>query len=66
MSRDVCKCKPESGNLRVMHLYHNHSAFNGYKWTPSAYSTVECTLHHRAWRTKARYVVKLEGNCDCK
>lgn len=45
----------------------NHSAFNGYRWTPSDYSQVRCIApvdkHHSSdgvcghtWRTKAAYV----------
>jgi hypothetical protein len=63
-NREGCDCKPESGNLRVMHRQHNHSAFNGYHWTPSDYSTVACTVHHRVWRTKAGYVNILKGDCE--
>ena len=40
----------------------NHSAFNGYRWTPSVYSAVRCTVCEAMWRTKARYVdVLLDG-----
>jgi hypothetical protein len=36
----------------------NYSAFNGYRYTPSDYSTVACHAPGcgRAWRTKAAYV----------
>lgn len=34
----------------------NRSAFNGYRWTPSDYSEVRCTVCGRSWRTKAKYV----------
>jgi len=34
----------------------NHSAFNGNRYTPSAYSEVRCTVCGRVWRTKAAYV----------
>jgi hypothetical protein len=34
----------------------NRSAFNGYHWTPSAYSAIRCTHCGRVWRTRARYV----------
>ena len=38
----------------------NHSAFNGYRWTPSAYSAVVCARYLGGcgvrWRTKAAYV----------
>lgn len=42
----------------------NASAFNGYRWTPSAYSEVRCTApgcEHGPWRTKAAYVRDLPG-----
>lgn len=34
----------------------NHSAFNGYNPTPSAYSQVRCLACWQTWRTKAKYV----------
>ncbi len=34
----------------------NASAFNGYCWTPSAYSAIRCRHCGRVWRTKANYV----------
>lgn len=34
----------------------NYSAFNGGRRTPSDYSSVECPVCPRVWRTKARYV----------
>lgn len=37
----------------------NHSAFNGYHWTPSEYSGVKCTDCGRYWRTTAAYVARL-------
>jgi hypothetical protein len=39
----------------------NHSAFNGYRRTPSDYSLVVCTASGctGAWRTKAAYVQAL-------
>jgi len=37
----------------------NHSAFNGYHWTPSDYSRIECSRCGRAWRSKAKYVDSL-------
>lgn len=37
----------------------NHSAFNGYKRTPSDYSEVCCRKCNRVWRSKAAYVDKL-------
>ena len=37
----------------------NHSAFNGYHWTPSDYSSVHCLRCKAIWRTKAGYVALL-------
>jgi hypothetical protein len=37
----------------------NHSAFDGYRWTPSDYSTVRCLSCGRVGRTKAKYVLDL-------
>lgn len=39
----------------------NHSAFNGYHWTPSDYSTVYCKKCNAIGRTKAAYVKDLPG-----
>ena len=37
----------------------NHSAFNGYHYTPSDYSTVRCKSCGAVGRTKADYVALL-------
>jgi len=37
----------------------NHSAFSGYRETPSDYSAVRCRVCHGSWRTKADYVLAL-------
>jgi hypothetical protein len=37
----------------------NHSAFNGYHWTPSDYSAIRCGACGRVWRTRAAYVATL-------
>lgn len=52
-----CNCGREY--YRVLHRWHNHSAFNGYRQTPSDYSAVTCTKCGRVWRTKAGYVQEL-------
>jgi hypothetical protein len=58
----------------VIHYRHNHSAFNGYRWTPSDYSAVTCDGPRPEssdgkcgtwWRTKARYVEELEHEPCC-
>jgi hypothetical protein len=38
----------------------NHSAFNGYHYTRSDYSSINCTECGHVWRTKAAYVFDLE------
>jgi hypothetical protein len=50
----ACKCKPRT--VRVLQYRSNHSAFNGYRHTRSAYSAVECVTCGARWRTKAAYV----------
>ncbi len=42
-----------STRLAVGQRLCNHSAFNGYRWTPSKYSAVHCLDCGRVWRTKA-------------
>ncbi len=37
----------------------NYSAFNGYRYTPRAYSTVMCPECDHSWRTRAAYVDRL-------
>ncbi len=41
---------------RVVQREGNASAFNGYHWQRSDYSSVRCTVCGHIWRTKARYV----------
>lgn len=62
-----CECTAEvrlHRMWRVLHREHNHSAFNGYHYTPSAYSEVRCDNCGRRWRTKALYVRTLPGYCE--
>jgi hypothetical protein len=52
-------CQSRAGHRGVWEVVvrnANHSAFNGYRRTPSAYSLVRCPACGRSWRTKARYV----------
>lgn len=62
MSKGIC-CKDKSHRpfWRVMQRWCNHSAFNGYRYTPSAWSAVICTAPGcpSFWRTKAAYVNEL-------
>jgi hypothetical protein len=61
----ACSCDestraPQYRRWVVLQRYCNHSAFNGYHWTASAYSSIQCTLCRAIWRTKAKYVSLLK------
>lgn len=47
------------GRWRVVVREANYSAFNGYRYTPSAYSSIRCLECPRRWRTRAAYVAQL-------
>jgi hypothetical protein len=52
-----CRCQPpDRSHWRVIDRNCNRSAFNGYRWAWSAYSSVQCRLCGGMWRTKAAYV----------
>jgi hypothetical protein len=60
-----CRCperkKPVAErNWRVSQYQCHHSAFSGYHWTPSEYSTVFCLNCNAVGRTKAAYVHQLK------
>lgn len=56
-----CRCEDHSREgWRIVHYRSNYSAFNGYKYAPSAYSLVQCLTCGARWRTKAAYVEMLE------
>lgn len=59
----ACTCGNRSGWM-VLCLRHNHSAFNGYRWTGSDYSLVRCFSCRNIWRTKAAYVSTLPVDPD--
>ncbi len=40
---------------RILQYRCNHSAFNGYRDTPSEWSSLFCLRCHAVWRTKAAY-----------
>jgi len=44
---------------RVVQRLSHHSAFSGYRQTPSRYSEVVCLRCGAVWRTAAAYVPKL-------
>jgi hypothetical protein len=54
---NACRCRPR--RVFVLQRYCNHSAFNGYRRTPSDYSTVVCVNCGQIWRTKANYVASM-------
>jgi len=49
---------------RVYQRRCNHSAFSGYRRTPSDYSSIRCMKCGRVWRTKAGYVYSLPDITD--
>ncbi len=51
---------PSERNWVVLQRRCNHSAFNGYHYTPSDYSTVRCNSCNAVGRTKADYVAHLK------
>jgi hypothetical protein len=53
--RATCGCRPRE--VEVVCLRHNHSAFNGYRRTRSAYSLVRCRRCGHPWRTRAAYAL---------
>jgi hypothetical protein len=60
-----CKCEERSKPVDerawiVLSRNCNHSAFSGYRRTPSAYSEVACLRCRSIGRTKAAYVAKLK------
>lgn len=65
-----CRCDERHKPVRlrswvIIQRKSNHSAFNGYRWAPSAYSQVHCLQCLAVWRTKAAYVAQLEdGNFE--
>jgi hypothetical protein len=57
----ACTCEErkepmKSRRWRVLQRHCNHSAFNGYHYTPSYWSSLMCARCHTVWRTKASYV----------
>lgn len=65
----ACNCPERKKHVvvrrwRVMQRRCNHSAFSGYRETPSDYSSVTCLACGRVWRTKAAYVSELLDATD--
>jgi hypothetical protein len=60
-----CHCEERRKPIRerkwkVIQRNCNHSAFNGYHYTPSDYSTVWCVVCNAVGRTRAQYVEELD------
>lgn len=55
----ACADKGHKGSWVVVVRNGNYSAFNGYRFTPSAYSLVRCRADGMIWRTRAAYVAGL-------
>lgn len=60
----ACRCPESKKPVKerawvVLQRKCNHSAFNGYRYTPSTRSAVRCPACNHAWRTSASYVDKL-------
>ena len=56
-----CHCEERKKPLNerdwtILQYKHHHSAFNGYRRTPSDYSSVTCNRCHAWGRTKAAWV----------
>lgn len=64
-----CKC-PESKKpvaerrWVVLQRNGNASAFNGYRWTYSDYSCLQCHICGVVWRTKAAYVIYIQDGTN--
>lgn len=61
-----CKCeerrKPiEEREWKVLQLKCHHSAFAGYRRTPSHFSSVTCLICGAVWRTKSDFAYKLKS-----
>lgn len=52
-------CKGKGHRHVVVDRRCNHSAFNGYRRTPSDYSSIRCLNTGAYWRTKAAYADEL-------
>jgi hypothetical protein len=57
----ACTDKDHKPSWTVIVRNGNYSAFNGYRFTPSAYSLVKCRSCGAHWRTRAAYVAGLPG-----
>lgn len=60
----ACKDKTHRAQWQVTQRHCNHSAFNGYRRTYSAWSAVRCPECHAIWRTKGAFVNTLPDAPD--
>lgn len=63
---EICRCPESKKPIKerrwgVTDYKCNHSAFNGYHWTPSDYSALVCLECRAIWRTKAAYVDDIQS-----
>ena len=69
MSGASCECEgtrsERMAEWEVTALRGNSSAFNGYRFTPSAYSEIWCRKCRSRWRTRAAYVDELPRSAGC-
>lgn len=57
---NACKVRAHRPRWLVIDRNRNYSAFNGYRYTPSDYSSVWCPVCNVSWRTRAGYVRDLQ------
>jgi hypothetical protein len=56
---NACRNEAHRPHWRVTIREANYSAFNGYHYTPSEWSEVQCGECRKRWRTRAAYVCTL-------
>ena len=54
----ACSHRPRADHVVVTAREGNRSAFNGYRWAPSAWSAVLCLTCGARWRSRARWVAE--------
>lgn len=58
----ACTDKSHRPDWRVTMRNGNRSAFNGYKFTPSQYSELQCQRCGAVWRSNAAYVASVPSS----
>jgi hypothetical protein len=63
---NACRQPHHKPYWRVVQRNCNHSAFNGYHWTPSDYSMIICMVQGcpGCWRSKGRFVADIPDAQD--